>query len=221
MNIIPLDTIDLRDPMHFFFLLDASASMGGGRIRALNEAMREALAVIPGICDEKDMLPVIHALAIRDDAQWLCGATASEGVPVPGAAWEDLSASGTADVARAISGMLEGLSIRHLGHRAPRPIIILVTAGADRDPAATSGAISQLIARQKSLRAAFGMGACDPGALEAFASSGDLCITVEDPAELPGAMCSAIRRILTTYYPKPFSPTPPCSTTTIDDHEWI
>lgn len=172
-----MSTRDINDQIHFFFLLDGSGSMYGPPIQTLNEAMSNVLPAIQDAANRKEITPIIHVLAFNSSVQWLCGTTEIAGKEAKDIIWHDISATGSTDTAGAINSIMEGLSIRHLGGRSFRPIIILITDGYSNDANATAAAVDKLVARQKSIRVAVGVNGYNPTELETFASAAKVRIT--------------------------------------------
>ena len=59
-------------PLHFIWICDCSGSMGqGGKIEALNNAIREVIPHIRGVADENPNAEIlIRAIKFSDGAQW-------------------------------------------------------------------------------------------------------------------------------------------------------
>lgn len=167
---------DVSDVIHFFFLLDASGSMSGASIQTLNEAMANVLPAIQRVGNSKEITPIVHVLAFNNGVQWLCGTSATTGIEAKDIIWNDISAYGGTDTAGAITDILEGLSIRHLGYHSYRPVIILITDGYSNDAHATAAAVDALVKRQKSIRVAVGVNGYNPSELDTFASAANVTI---------------------------------------------
>ena len=170
----------VTDLIHFFFLLDNSGSMSGSAIQTLNAAMYDVLKEVSKAAVSLELTPIMHILSFNSSINWLLGTQPSRGIEAGNLTWRDIGASGGTNTAGAIRELIgsKALSRDHLGHRAYRPIIILITDGQSNDRAETKKAINELVARQKSLRIAIGVQGYTPDELEAFAS--DATVKHED-----------------------------------------
>ena len=160
------------DEVHLFFLLDNSGSMAGAPIQTLNEAMENVFPALTKVANSKEVTAIFHVLAYNTDIQWLSGSTAEKGIPMEQFQWHEIKAGGRTNTAGAIRAILPGLSERVLGHRAFRPVVILVTDGESNSFADTQAAIQELVPRQKTTRIAIGVQGYNPKELEEFASTG-------------------------------------------------
>lgn len=166
----------ISDVIHFFFLLDNSGSMSGRAIQTLNAAMSDALSAVTEAAVSIEVTPIMHIVSFNSSINWLLGTQPTSGIAAENLQWHDINAGGGTDTAGAIRSLInsKALSRSHLGHRAYRPIIILITDGCSNNTEETKKAIQELIARQKSLRIAVGVQGYNPTELDAFASEVNL-----------------------------------------------
>ena len=168
------ENADIKELVHFFFLLDASESMRGAPIRALNAAMPAAISALKAKAARNDAIAMLHILSFNGAVSWLCGTTAEKGVSAENIVWTDIGAGGGTNTAAAIRAILPGLSLKCLGHHAYRPIIVLATGGHSDDRAETQRAIQALNERLngKTINVAISVNGCNTGELNDFASEG-------------------------------------------------
>ena len=98
-------------PLHVFWLLDVSGSMSvGGKIAALNDAMRVAVDSVRDAASENPTVEVFaRSIMFAHDAEWveevMVGAgPLPSGIPISDYEWTDISVvdRGTTEVGRAI-----------------------------------------------------------------------------------------------------------------------
>jgi uncharacterized protein YegL len=172
-------------PLHFFVLADCSGSMAAdGKMRALNNAMRET---IPHLVDVADANPhaqvLVRVLAFSTGARW----HVEEPTPIERFAWEDLSADGYTDLGAALSLLSEQLRTPPMEERALPPAIVLVSDGMPTDD--HRRALNALLDEPwgaRSVRLAVGIGRdADREMLDGFVSSEDLgAVTANNPEQL-------------------------------------
>ncbi len=163
-----------RKPLHMFWLLDVSGSMGvDGKIAALNEAMREAVASTRAAAVENPGVQVlVRAITFAHDAGW------HTGIPTDIAEfeWTDVVAveRGTTEVGRALSLAVAAIrEVSQTGRGLP-PALILVSDGKPTDLKVPSyGAALRELAEEpwgrKASRMAVGIGRdADMAALHRF-----------------------------------------------------
>jgi uncharacterized protein YegL len=120
-----------RRVLHFFFLLDCSGSMSvGGKIEALNNAIREALPHMRRVAaDNPNAEVLVRALSFSDGARWVVG----EPAPVERFTWTDVTAGGLTDLGAALLLMADQLRMPPMEARALPPVIVLVSDGRPTD----------------------------------------------------------------------------------------
>jgi uncharacterized protein YegL len=118
-------------PLHFIWLADASGSMRvGGKIQALNTAIREAIPTMRTVAGENPHAAVlVRAMRFADHAQWLV----EQPVPVGEFQWHDLEACGVTALGEALAKMGDALEPPFISERELPPIIALVTDGLPTD----------------------------------------------------------------------------------------
>ena len=180
-----------RKPLHFFFVLDVSGSMQkGGRIQALNNAVRE---VVPHLRDEALANPhaqlFVRVLAFASEAEWVL----QEPTPIETFKWRGVDAG-----PQGLSGL--GLALRELAScmrdlaaaaRGFPPAIILVSDG---HPTHTVGphfsvGLQELMAEpwgRAAVRLAVGVGSdADMHSLRRFIGREDVpLVRADNPQEL-------------------------------------
>ncbi len=94
-------------PLHFFWLADCSGSMDfGGKVQALNIAVREALPHMQRVAKENPNAEVlVRALVFSDGARWLV----AQPTPIHQFEWTDITAGGVTDLGRALRMVAEQL----------------------------------------------------------------------------------------------------------------
>ena len=118
-------------PLHFIWLLDCSGSMAeGGKIQALNNAIRE---VIPAMKKASDGNPevqfYVRAIKFSSGASWhVAGATLLADFK-----WNDLVADGETDMGQAFALAAEDLRSLPTDARMLPPVLVLVSDGKPTD----------------------------------------------------------------------------------------
>ena len=118
--------------LHFFWLTDYSASMGGKKIATLNQAIRESLPLIQkAVAAHPQVQVMMRAIRFSDEAEWHVGPAP---VPVDQFFWPELSADGLTATAKAIRLLIPELSVEKMPRRGLPPVCILVSDGYSTDP---------------------------------------------------------------------------------------
>jgi uncharacterized protein YegL len=121
-----------RRVLHFFWLTDYSASMGGKKIATLNQAIRESLPLIQKAVSAHPQVQVMmRAIRFSDEASWHVGPAP---VPVEQFFWPELEAEGLTGTAKAIRLLIPELSIEKMPRRGLPPVCLLVSDGYCTDP---------------------------------------------------------------------------------------
>jgi uncharacterized protein YegL len=121
-----------RRVLHFFWLTDYSASMGGKKIATLNQAIRESLPLIQkAVAAHPQVQVMMRAIKFSDEAAWHVGPAP---VPVEQFFWPELQADGLTATAKAIRLLIPELSIEKMPRRGLPPVCILVSDGYCTDP---------------------------------------------------------------------------------------
>src|SRR5512136_3242129 len=118
--------------LHFFWLTDYSASMGGKKIATLNQAIRESLPLIQkAVAAHPQVQVMMRAIKFSDEAAWHVGPAP---VTVEQFFWPELEADGLTATAKAIRLLIPELSIERMPRRGLPPVCILVSDGFCTDP---------------------------------------------------------------------------------------
>ena len=154
-------------PLHFIFLADCSTSMSGGKIQALNHAIREAITHMREVAKGNPNAEVlVRAIKFSAGAQW----HVSQPTNVDEFEWNDLSVSGMTDMGRALLLVTEALKVSSMPERALPPVLVLVSDGQPTDD--FKGGLQALMAEpwgKKAVRLAIAIGEdADTGVLRDF-----------------------------------------------------
>ncbi len=121
----------VKQELNLLFVIDNSGSMDGEKLGAVNNAIRDVMAIMPEIQEDTgDVNIKISALTFSDDVKWVY----PEPKSVSEFRWKDVSADGGTDFSRAYDEMSKYLCKRSKGGQMPElggvaPIIILMTDG--------------------------------------------------------------------------------------------
>jgi uncharacterized protein YegL len=144
-------------PLHFIWMCDCSGSMGeGGKIQALNNAIREAIPHMQSVADENPNANVlVRAIKFSDGAQWHI----SQATPVADFQWNDLNADGVTDMGKALTMVAAELKIPPMTDRALPPVLVMISDGQPTDD--FSGGLKTLMDQpwgKKAVRVAIALG---------------------------------------------------------------
>lgn len=118
-------------PLHFIWICDCSGSMvEGGKIQALNNAIREVIPHMQQVADDNPNANVlVRAIKFSDGAQWHI----SQPTPVANFTWTDLNADGITDMGKALSMVADELKIPPMTDRALPPVLVMISDGQPTD----------------------------------------------------------------------------------------
>lgn len=117
----------VRHTLHFFWVVDESASMSGPKIQAVNYAIKSVLPEIQKIEDSERVRIVMRAIKFGELASWHIGPSP---VPIKSFVWHDMDAQGrSTSTAKAIDLLVQELTLEKLGKKNVPPVIILLSDG--------------------------------------------------------------------------------------------
>lgn len=120
-----------RNILNLMFVVDVSGSMAGEKLGAVNNAIRDVMAIMPEIQeDTADAEIKVSALRFSDDAKWIY----NEPKSIEDFKWKDAEAEAGTDLSRAYDELAKWLTKESNGGKMPdlggvAPIIILMTDG--------------------------------------------------------------------------------------------
>jgi uncharacterized protein YegL len=204
-------------PLHFIWLVDGSGSMRvGGRIEALNLAMREAIPYMRSAARENPHASVfVNAIRFADEAHWM----EDKLTPVSEFRWQDVEAGGVTALGEALTMVGDVLQSPLMTDRALPPVIALVTDGLPTDDfqAGLDHLLSKPWGRQAvRIVVAIGEDAASTGAQEIFRSF------IANPAmhpfyaNSPNVLVEAVRWISTAVLKSVSSPISQASSATVE-----
>jgi uncharacterized protein YegL len=178
-------------PLHFFFVLDVSGSMGAdGKIQALNHAIREALPHVREAAEANPGVQVfVRALAFANAATWVV----ADPLPISEFRWADIDAEPRGLTELGLALRLLAVQMRKLAEdaRGFAPAIVLVSDGMPTDTVEPSfrRGMAELLAEPwgaKASRLAVAIGRdADRGILKEFIGRGELePVLAENPDQL-------------------------------------
>ena len=121
----------VKQELNLLFVIDSSGSMNGEKLGAVNNAIRDVMAIMPEIQEDTgDVNIKISALTFSDEASWVY----PEPKSVSEFKWKDVSSAGGTDLSKAYDEMAKYLCKKSNGGQMPEiggvaPIIILMTDG--------------------------------------------------------------------------------------------
>lgn len=120
-----------KQELNLIFIIDNSGSMKGEKLGAVNNAIRDVMAIMPEIQeDTADATIKISALKFSDDASWIY----QESKTIDQFQWKDLKDEGGTNLSDAYDKLSDFLRKKSNGGQMPdlggvAPIIILMTDG--------------------------------------------------------------------------------------------
>jgi uncharacterized protein YegL len=130
VNRAPFDIPVSSRPLHFFWIVDTSGSMGvDGKIQTLNTAIREA---VPSMRKEAAENPeaevIVRVLRFDDRAAWV-----GEPKGVQDFEWQDLDVGGLTAMGTALSKVADQLRMPPMPERGLPPVLVLLSDGQPND----------------------------------------------------------------------------------------
>lgn len=120
-----------KQELNLLFVIDNSGSMDGEKLGAVNNAIRDVMAIMPEIQEDTVDADIrISAMTFSDSVNWVY----PEPKSVSDFRWKDVSSEGGTDLSRAYDELSKFLCKRSNGGQMPEiggvaPIIILMTDG--------------------------------------------------------------------------------------------
>jgi uncharacterized protein YegL len=135
MKMALTDKVEIpRRTMVLFFLIDASGSMDGSKIGAVNTAIEEVIPALQEVSDENaDAQIKVAALEFSSGARWI---TASGPLEVEQFRWNFINAAGVTDFGAACKALNEKLSTKAFMNEATgsfAPAVFLLSDGEPTD----------------------------------------------------------------------------------------
>lgn len=120
-----------RRTLQFILLADCSGSMAAdGKIRALNNAVREVLPHLADVAAENPHAELLFsAVVFSTGVRW----HVDQPTPIKDVVWHDVTAGGYTDLGAALFAVAERLRPEGAGHRSLAPAIVLVSDGQPTD----------------------------------------------------------------------------------------
>ena len=125
-----------KQELNLLFIIDNSGSMEGEKIGAVNNAIRDVMAIMPEIQDDTSDADIkISALVFSEDAKWVY----NEPKSVNDFKWNDITTDGGTNYSKAYDELAKFLCKKENGGKMPyiggvAPIILLMSDGMPTSP---------------------------------------------------------------------------------------
>lgn len=163
-----------RRQLHFFWLVDYSASMQGAKIQALNHAIRVAIPEIRNaLANHPEVEVLMRAIRFSETVEWHVG---PKPVPLDQFNWPMLDVDAITNTGMALELLSTELDIAKMPKRGYPPVILLISDGFASDSDRYHAALKSLITLpwgKRAVRIAIGIGQdhqLDEAELKAFNS---------------------------------------------------
>ena len=166
-------------PLHFFWVVDCSGSMGGDKIDTVNHAIQEC---IQPMRDEAAGNPnaqlFIRTLKFSGGASWVT----PEPVPIEEFEWTDLDTDGITDLGKALDMVADQLEMPPMPARALPPVIVLLSDGYPTDDwKRPLERLQKLPWGKKAVKIAIAIGSkADKGVLETFTGNPETVLSADN-----------------------------------------
>ena len=126
----------VKQELDLLFVIDNSGSMAGEKLGAVNNAIRDVMAIMPEIQEDTSDVEIrVSAMTFSDTVNWVN----AEPKTVADFKWNDVSAEGGTNLSLAYDEMADFLRKRSNGGQMPdlggvAPIILLMTDGLPTSP---------------------------------------------------------------------------------------
>jgi uncharacterized protein YegL len=136
-DMFPEDVVDTPGgemnfrPVHFFWILDGSSSMGvEGKIAELNFAIRDAIPDMRRVAgDNPKASLVVRVLTFSTGANW----HVAKPTEIDDFSWSDIHANGVTDMGKAFDLLAKELNMPPMPQRALPPVLALLSDGQPTD----------------------------------------------------------------------------------------
>lgn len=176
-------------PVHFFWILDCSYSMGiNGKIAALNFAIKEALPEMRSVAEDNPSASLmLRALTFSTTARWLQPTSTA----VEDFHWDDVQPDGTTNLGEALRLVARELEMPPMPERALKPVLALVSDGQPTDDWRSGlRAVDSTPWGKRAVRVAIGIGEdADRAMLKEFLANPELePLDANSPKQLAAAI---------------------------------
>lgn len=170
-------------PVHFFWVVDCSASMSGEKIAQVNYAIRDALPGMRTAAEENPQASLmIRAMKFSDGASWLT----ADPIQVENYEWQDLGTECLTAMGAAFELLSAQLAMPPMPERALPPVIVVLSDGMPTDDYKTS--LNKLLSMpwgKKAVKIAISIGEdANDTVLEEFTGNRELVLQANNAEQL-------------------------------------